>query len=176
MAEYVPPRRLSFSRGFTLVELMACTAILLIAALAASPALVGAQRGSQRTGRSVASTLVQEGREARLVLQRVVRRASRQNLTLGPGGQWIDLPYYEGPDSTHVDRYARLSWGNGVLGLQEGQIDEQGSRQMLSATVVGANVSDCVFTVSGASVRMKLTVSQGGTPMTIVAAAMANNP
>ena len=176
MAKHAPPSRLSFSRGFTLPELMVCTVILLIAALAVSPALVGAQRGSQRTRSSVASTLVQGGREARLVLQRVVRRASRQSLTLEPGGQWIDLPYYDSPESTQVDRYARLSWVNGGLGLQEGRIDAQGSRQIVSDSVVAENVSDCVFTVSTTAVRMKLTFSQDGTPMTIVAGATTNNP
>jgi prepilin-type N-terminal cleavage/methylation domain-containing protein len=176
MVKHIRPRRLSFFRGFTLVELMACTAILLIAALAASPALVGAQRGSQRTRSSVAPALVQEGREARLVLQRVVRRASRQSLTLGPDGQWIDLPCYESPDSAQVDRYARLSWANGGLDLQEGQIDGQGSRQILSDTVLSENVAACVFTVSGTAVRMKLTFSQTGTQMTVAAAAITNNP
>ncbi len=176
MARHVPPRRLSFSPGFTLLELMACTAILLIAALAASPALVGAQRGSQRTHQSVASALVQDGREARLVLQRVVRRASRQSLTLEPSGRWIDLPYYDSPDSAQVDRYARLSWVNGSLELQEGQIDAQGSRQSLSDSVVVENVSDCVFTVSGTTVRMRLTFNQSEAQMTVVAGAMINNP
>ncbi len=176
MIKHALPRRLCGSRGFTLLELMACTAILLVAALAVSPALVGAQRGSQRTHNSVASALVRDGRVARLVLQRVARRASRQSLTLGPAGEWIDLSYYESPDSTRVDRYARLSWADGRLSLQEGQIDAQGSRQTLSDTVVGENISDCVFTVSGTTVRMKLGLSQSGTPLTVVGAALINNP
>jgi hypothetical protein len=154
---------------------MACTAILLIAALAASPALVGAHRNWQSTSDSVASALVRDGRAARLVLQKAARRASLQSLTIAPDGHWIDLPYYDSPDSAEVDRYARLSWSDGCLSLREGLIDEHGTKQMLTDTVVCDDVSDCVFTQSGASVRMKLTLTEGATQMTVVAAAMTNN-
>jgi hypothetical protein len=93
-------------------------------------------------------------------------------VTIAPDGHWIDLPHYDSPDSAEVDRYARLSWSDGCLSLREGLIDEHGTRQMLTDTVICDDVSDCVFTESGASVRMKLTLTESVTQMTVVAAAM----
>lgn len=162
-------------RGFSLVEMTACTAILLIAALAATPAIVGAGRNWQNTYDSVPANLVRAGREARIVFQTAARRASLENLTIAPDGHWIELPYYDSVDSAQVGRYARLSWANGCLEVREGQIDEHGVRAMLSERSVCENVSDCVFTQNAKSVRMKLTFTAGATPMTIVAGAMTNN-
>jgi prepilin-type N-terminal cleavage/methylation domain-containing protein len=175
MDKHAPTRRLANSRGFTLLELMVCTAILLIAALAVSPALVGAQRDWENANNSTLSDLVRDGRAARIVFQRAARRASRQSLTMASNARWIDLPYYDSPDSTRVDRYARLSWSNGRLNLSEGLIDENGARQTLSDTVVCGNVSAGAFRRSGRSAQMKLAFTQGTRQMTIVAAAVINN-
>ena len=105
----------------------------------------------------------------------MVACASRQGVTIGPDADWIDLPYYEGPDSTQVDRYARLAWSGGSLSLREGLIDEQGERQMLTDMVICDHVADCVFVQRGPSIRMKLLLSEGGTQMAVVAAALTNN-
>jgi len=161
--------------GFSLVEMMACTAILLIATLAATPAIVGAGRSWQNTYDSVPAHLVRAGREARLVFQTAARRASLENLTIAPDGHWIELPYYDSPDSDRVDRYARLSWDHGRLTVREGQIGEHGAREMRDERTICENVSDCVFTRSAKSVQMKLTLTAGATQMTRVAAAMTNN-
>lgn len=162
-------------RGFSLVEMTACTAILLIAAVAATPAIVGAGRTWQNTYDSVPASLVRAGREARLVFQTAARRASLANVTVAPDGRWIELPYYDSPDSARVDRYVRLSWANGQLNVREGQIDEHGVREVLSERTVCENVSECLFTRSGKSVRMKLAFTAGATQMTVVAATVANN-
>jgi len=175
MDRHTPVRRLRVARGFSLVEMMACTAILLIAAVAATPAIVGAGRNWQNTYDSVPGSLVRTGREARLVFQTATRRASLENLTIDPDGRWIDLPYYDSPDSDRVERYARLSWADGQLTAREGRIGEYGAREMLSERTVCENVSDCVFTRSAKSVQMKLTFTAGATQMTMVAAAMTNN-
>jgi len=175
MDRHAPTRRLIPSRCFTLVEMMACTAILLIMALALGPAIVGAQRNAQNTYDSVTAGLARDGRAARIVLQRVARRASLQNVTIGPDSDWIELPYYDSSTSTQMDRYARLTWSNGCLNLREGQIDSQGTRQMLTEAAVCDSVSNYVFARSGTSIRMKLAFTQGTTQMTIAAAAVTNN-
>jgi prepilin-type N-terminal cleavage/methylation domain-containing protein len=175
MDKHTATTRLIFSGGFTLLELMVCAAVLLIVALAAGPVLVGAQGNWESAYDSVTSGLTKEGRAARIVLQRVVRRASLQNVTVGSDAHWIDLPYYDSPDSTRVDRYARVSWSDGGLRLREGLIDEHGQRQMLTEVVICDSLSDCVFTRSGSALRMTLTFAAGTTQMTMVAAALTNN-
>jgi len=175
MGTCTPTKRLILARGFTLLELTVCMAILLVAALAVSPSLVGAQRNWQNVYDSVPASLARDGRAARIVLQRVARRASLQTVTVGPDLHWIDLPYYGSANSPQVDRYARLYWSNGKLCLQEGQIDEHGARHTLTDTVVCANASDCMFMLRGKSVRMKITLSQGTTQMTVAAGVLTNN-
>jgi prepilin-type N-terminal cleavage/methylation domain-containing protein len=175
MDKHISARRLIVARGFSLVEMMACTAILLIAAVAATPAIVGAGRSWQNTYDSVPASLVRAGREARLVFQTAARRARLESLTIDPDGHWIELPYYDSPDSDRADRYARLSWVDGQLSVREGRIGEYGAREMRSERTVCENVSDCVFTRSAKSIQMKLTFTAGATQMTMVAAAMMNN-
>ena len=175
MDERAPTTRPIVSGGFTLPELMVCTVILVIVALAVGPVIVGAQRNWEAANDSVVASLTRAGRAARIVLQRVVRRASLESVTIGPDADWIDLPYYDSPDSTRVDRYARLSWSDGCLNLREGLIDGHGERQMLTDAVICGNVSDCTFAQSGASIRMKLVFTEGATQMTLAAAALMNN-
>ncbi|OHB66204.1 MAG: hypothetical protein A2Y76_10300 [Planctomycetes bacterium RBG_13_60_9] len=175
MAKRASMRRFSSPGGFTLLELIVCTVILLIMTLAASPAIVGAHRSWQNTHDGVVSALIRDGREARIVFQRAVRRASLQGLDIGPEGNWIELPYYDGPESTMLDRYARLSWSDGCLHLEAGPIDAQGTKHALSDTVVCGHVSHCRFRQSGTSVQMKLTFTNGTTQMTTAAAAVINN-
>ncbi len=170
-------RPLLGARGFSLVELMVCTVILVIAALAAAPALIGAQESWQNANDSIQSNLVRDSRQARIAFSRAARQAHRQTLTVAANARSMDLPYYESPDSTWPDRYVTLSWSNatGCLNWSEGRIDRNGRRQTLGDAVVCENVTACAFARRGKSARMRLVFTNGTRELTLVTAAVINN-
>jgi prepilin-type N-terminal cleavage/methylation domain-containing protein len=175
MTRHAATRRPFHSRGFSLLELMVCSAILLIATLAAAGILVGAQQGWQKVNDDALAGLVDEGRAARIVFQKAVRRASLRHLEIGAQGDWIELPYYETPESDRLDRYATLSWSQGRLRLEEGRMDMLGTREALRDSIVCTNVSGCVFRRDGTAVQMNLTIHDAATTVTLAAAAVLNN-
>jgi type II secretory pathway pseudopilin PulG len=168
-------RRPSEPRGFTLVELTICMAVLMIVAVAISPALIGAQRNSQNVLDSVMSNQARDGRRARMAFQSAGRRAIRSQATIPLDARSIDLPYYDSPDSTYADRYTNLTFAGGDLTLSAGQIAPNGRRTQLSSTVLCQGVSDGTFTRQGTAIWMKLVLTQGTRQVTVVTAAVMNN-
>ncbi len=164
-------------RGFSLVELMVCMVILVVAALAVAPALIGAQENWQNANDSIQSNLVRDSRQARIAFSRAARQANRQTLTVTANARSIDLPYYESPESTWPDRYVALSWSNatGCLNWSEGRIDRNGRRQTLGDAVVCRNVTACAFARHGKSAQMRLVLTNGTRELTLVTAAAINN-
>jgi hypothetical protein len=154
---------------------MACTAILLIAALAVSPAVVGAQRNWQNVKDSAMLDLIENARPARITFQHIARRARQGAATILSNARSIDLPYFDSLESTRVDRYATLSYDNGRLTLSTGSIDPSGRRTALGNTVACRNVSGCVFTRRGNCVRMRLTLAENGRQVTMLTTAVMNN-
>jgi len=163
------------SFGFSYIELIICSVVLVIIALSVGPILTGGQSGWKKTNAKATSDTIRDSFVARITFQKTVRRASRQSVRVSNQSDWIELSYYDRPDSTELDRYAMLYYSDGCLRLEQGQIDSEGAREVSIDTVVCENVSACVFTQNGRSAAMNLTLDEGADKITVAVAAIMNN-
>ncbi len=174
-----PIRRSLKSGGFSLLEVLACTAILVVAALAISPAVLGAHRNWQNVKDSAMLDLIENARPARITFQHIARRAIQGDVTIPSNTREITLGYFNSLGSTYADRYAKLSYGNGCLSLSTGSFDssdkDKRKENELSNMVACRNVSNCVFTRRGNCVRMQLTLAENGRQVTMLTTAVMNN-
>ena len=109
---------------------------------------------------------------AKLTFDSVIRKASTENVTLGTLGEWVEINHYAAPDSTELDRYSRLYVSDESLIIEHGQLDSGSALQ--SFTVCG-NVADCLFTRTGRSIQMVLTLADGARQKTVVSSAYVHN-
>ncbi len=164
--------RKTSSRGFTLIELIIATAIMVIVMLAIGMVLVDGQRGWSIQYDRIYSDVVTDGYVARKKFDAVMRRASGETISLGDDGGWVEVCYYADDTSTLVDRYARFYTANGDLNVEYGQLDP---KETLSVETVCGNVSACVFEQVGLSAQMILTLDNGTQTNTIVMSAVTHN-
>jgi len=165
-------KRLTASRGFTLIELMIATAIMVIVVLAVGIALVDGQRGWSIQYDRIYSEVVTDGYVARRKFDAVTRTASRDKFLLDDAGGWVEVYYYADDTSTVVDRYARFYTANGDLNVEYGQLDP---KETLSIETVCGNVSGCTFEQLGRSIQMILKLDNGTQTNTVISSAVANN-
>jgi prepilin-type N-terminal cleavage/methylation domain-containing protein len=161
-------RRRKFRSGLTLVEMMLCTAILLIVLAAVGVVLGDGLRGWKHMYDRMYSKLATDSLVASRMLDVVVRRAAGQRLLIGAGGSFVEVYSYADADSPVVDCYARLYSAGGNLYLEQGQLTP---RQMSSSRVICESVSSCVFQQLGRSVQMVLTFDDGTQRKTVVSSA-----
>ncbi len=165
-------KRLTASRGFTLIELIIAMAITIIVVLAIGVALVDGQRGWNIQYDRIYSDVVTDGYVARRKFDAVMRRASRDKLLFDDAGGWVEVYYYANDTSTVVDRYARFYVANGNLNVEYGQLDPTAT---LSVETVCGNVSGCTFEQLGRSIQMILKLDNGTQTNTVISSAETHN-
>jgi prepilin-type N-terminal cleavage/methylation domain-containing protein len=159
-------------KGFTLVELMITTVIMLVVGLAIGVVIVDGQTGWNTMYARLNSDVVTDGYIAKKKFDVVMRGASRAQSLVASDGSWIEVYYYASPSSTVVDRYARFYVGDGDLNFEYGQLDP---RSTLGVDTVCGNVASCTFKQIGTSVQMTLTLDNGTQTNTIVSSAVTHN-
>ncbi len=165
-------KRLTASRGFTLIELMIAMAITLIVVLAIGIALVDGQRGWSIQYDRIYSDVVTDGYVARRKFDAVMRTASRDTFLLDGAGGWVEVYYYADDTSTVVDRYARFYVANGNLNVEYGLYPD---KETLSVKTVCGNVSGCTFKQLGRSIQMILKLDNGTQTNTVISSAVTHN-
>jgi prepilin-type N-terminal cleavage/methylation domain-containing protein len=159
-------------QGFTLVELMITTTIMLIVGLAIGVVIVDGQSGWSFMYDRINSDVVTDGYVARKKFDAVIRDASREKVLLDGAGSWVEVYYYSTPSSAVVDRYARFYVADGDLNFEYGQLQP---RATLGVETVCENVTSCTFKQAGQSVEMILTLDNGTQTNTIITSAITNN-
>lgn len=159
-------------KGFTLVELMITTVIMLVVGLAIGVVIVDGQTGWNTMYDRLNSDVVTDGYVAKKKFDVVMRSASRAQSKVASDGSEIEVDSYASPASTVVDRYSRFYVSDGDLNLEYGQIDP---RSTLSVDTVCGNVTACTFQQIGTSIQMALTLDNGTQVNTIVTSAVTHN-
>ena len=165
-------KRLTASRGFTLIELIIAMAIMLIVVLAIGMALVDGQRGWSIQYDRIYSDVVTDGYVARRKFDAVMRTASGERFLLDDAGGWVEVYYYADDTSTVVDRYARFYVADGNLNVEYGQLNPKAT---LSVETICGNVSGCTFAQIGRSIQMILTLDNGTRTNTVISSAVTHN-
>ncbi len=160
------------SRGFTLVELMITTVIMIVVGLAIGVVIVDGQSSWNHMYDRINSDVVTDGYVARKKFDVVMRNASREKISIGDAGSWIEVYYYASDSSTIVDRYARFYAADGDLNLEYGQLDP---RATLGVETVCGNVTDCTFRSVGQSTQMILALDNGTQAKTVISSAVTHN-
>lgn len=158
--------------GFTLVELMITTVVMLIVGLAVGVVIVEGQTGWNFMYERINSDVVTDGYVARKQFDAVIRKASREKVLLSDTGDWVEVYYYATVPSTVVNRYARFYVSDGDLNLEYGQLEP---RATLGVETVCGNVTSCTFKQAGQSVQMILTLDNGTQTNTIVSSAITHS-
>jgi len=166
-------KKLTASRGFTLIELIMATAIMIIVVLAIGMALVDGQRGWSVQYDRIYSDVVTDGYVARRKFDAVMRKASRDKFWLDPAGGWVEVRYYANDASTVVDRYARFSASGGKLNVEYGQLIPTKATDTIET--VCENVSGCTFKQLGRSIQMILKLDNGTQTNTVITSAVTHN-
>ncbi|UCE50611.1 MAG: prepilin-type N-terminal cleavage/methylation domain-containing protein, partial [Phycisphaerales bacterium] len=160
------PRRLS---GFTLVELMITTVIMVIVGLAIGVVIVDGQTGWNVMYDRINSDIMSDGYAARRKFDSVVRSASSGQIVLAGDGSWIEVYAYESSASPVVDRYWRFYVSDGDLIAEYGQLDPKST---LNVETVCGNVSGCTFKQFGRAIQMTLELDNGQRRSTVVSSAV----
>ncbi len=164
--------RTSNRKGLTLVELMVATMLGGIVMFGVAIILVDNQRGWNAMYNRTYSDVVTDGHIARRTFDRVIRKASSDNIALDDLGLWVEVRYYQDANSIVVDRYARFYEADGELNIEYGSLNP---KETLTVQTVCENVSDCAFRASGRSAQMILTLDNGAQTNTIVSSAVMHN-
>ncbi len=165
-------KRLTASRGFTLIELITATVIMIFVVLAIGMALVDGQRGWNYMYNRVYSDVVTDGYVARRKFDAVLRKASREKFLIDPAGGWVEVYYYATDASTVLDSYARFYTAGGTLNVEYGQLNPTST---LATETVCGNVSGCTFEQLGRSIQMVLKLDNGTQTNTVITSAVTNN-
>jgi len=165
-------KRPTARKGFTLVELMITTVIMIVVGLAIGVVIVDGQTGWNTMYDRMNSDVVTDGYVVRKKFDVVMRSASRGQSLVASDGSWIEVYSYASPSSTVVDRYSRFYVSDGDLNLEYGRIEP---RSTLSVDTVCGNVTACTFQQVGTSTQMTLTLDNGTQTNTIVSSAVTHN-
>jgi prepilin-type N-terminal cleavage/methylation domain-containing protein len=160
------------THGFTIVELLITTVILVIVGLATGAVMVDAQSSWNVMYGRINSDVIADGYAAKAKFDSVMRRASRENIFLGDSGSWIEACSYADDASTVVDRYWRFYASGGDLIAEYGQLKP---RETLNVQTVCRNVSALTFRQFGYAIQMTLVLDNGERTNTVVSSAVAHN-
>lgn len=158
--------------GFTLVELVITATIMSIVAIAIGVVIVDGQTSWNNMYDHVNGDVITDGYVVRAKFDAVMRRASREKVTLNSTGSSVEVYCYASDSSTVLDRYARFYTSDGDLNLESGRLDP---RTTLDVETICKNVSSCTFKQVGRSIQMILTLDDGARTNTIVSSAVAQN-
>jgi len=165
-------KRPRIQAGFTLVELMITTVIMVIVGFAIGVVIVDGQTGWNTLYDRMNSDVVTDGYVVKEKFDAVMRKASRNRFVLAADDLWIEVYYYADASSVVVDRYARFYVTDGNLNLEVGQLEPS---EVIGVETLCGNVSACTFKQAGTSVQMTLTLDDGIQTNTIVTSAVAHN-
>ena len=172
MEKTIINKRLTSTRGSTLIELLIGMSIMIFVVLAIGMALVDGQRGWNNMYDRIYSDAVTDGYVARRKFDAVLRKAKGETFSLAGDGSWLEANYYANDASTVVDRYARFYTSGGTLNVEYGQLNP---KETISVETACSNVSGCVFKQSGRSAQMILILDDGTKTNTVITSATANN-
>ena len=163
--------------GFTVIELMITAVISIIVIFSVGILLVDGQRGWNKMYNRAYGDVTTDSYIARGVFDRVVRKAHKDRFLLDDNGDWIKVYYYADNASTDIDRYARLFKDGSELKIEYGEVyGEDNSELTLDVETICNNVSNCIFTKSGRSVQMILTLDDDTHTITTTSSAFMHNP
>ncbi len=165
-------RKLKSRCGFTLIELMAGTVLVLIVISAIGGILVDSQRGFNAMYNRMYLGVAADSYVARKTFDSVVRKSSREKFLIDPSGSWLEVYYYASVSSTVLDRYARFYTNAGDLNVEYGSLDPE---QTLNTDTICPNVSSCVFRTAGRSAQMILNLEDGSHTATVTTSAVMHN-
>lgn len=167
-------KKIIAQRGITIIELVLGIVFLSIVMFGVGVVVVDSQRGWHRMYERIYSDVVTDSYVARKTFDRVIRKASGENLLLSEDGSWVEVYYYADANSTVVDRYALFyhDSNDGQLNLTYGSLDP---RITLDTDTVCGNVSSCVFKAAGVSAQMILTLDNGSQTATVISSSVMHN-
>lgn len=165
-------KKLTVQGGFTLMELMVATSIMVIVVCAIGVVTVDSQRGWNTMYDCAWGDVATDGYVARAKFDAVMRKASMGRLLMDDSGNWLEAYYYADADSAVIDRYARFYLSGSELKFEYGSL---GPRAQLSTQTICSNVSSCVFKAAGRSVQMILTLDDGVRTAAVVSSAAMHN-
>lgn len=165
-------KRTANPKGLTLVELMVATVLSLIVITGIGIILADSQRGWNAMYNRTYSDVVTDGHVVRRMFDRIIRKANRENIQVDDAGTWVEVSYYQDPNSTVLDRYARFYLYGSELKVEYGNLDPG---EVLSTQTVCSNVSSCIFSTTGTAVQMVLRLDNGSETATVMSSAIAHN-
>jgi len=165
-------KRIKNRRGFTLIELMIAVTASMIVMLGLGIVLADSQKSWHHLYTRAFSDIVGDSNVACIKFKAIVRKASREGFVLDDDGKGIEVYYYGDQDSADVDRYAHFYESEGDLNLELGQLNP---RATLEVQTICENVTECLFTATGRSAQMALTLDNGSRTISAVACAFLHN-
>jgi hypothetical protein len=164
-------------QGLTLIEVMIAVVLAVIVVFGVGTMLVDSQRGWHTMYNRIYSDVMTGGYVARKAFDGVVRKATRQKYSLADDGTWIEVYYYADANSVSIDRYARFYYdpnvgGSGQLNVEYGALNP---RETLDTETICQDVTSCIFTGTGRSAQMFLTLDNGTQTNTIVTSSVMHN-
>jgi len=165
-------KHFQIQRGFTVTELVITIMIAAIVLLGIGAVLSDSQKAWTRMNNVVFSETATDIYVARQAFDTVIRKATRERMSMDVDGHWLEIYCYEDEDSTEIDHYIRLYEDNGCLKVEHGKLDP---KSMVSVSTICDNVSSCVFKRKGRSAQMILTLDDGNQTLTVVSSAILHN-
>lgn len=155
--------------GFTVVELLIGLIVTVVALLAISNVLACDQQVWLGVYNRVYGDVPAESDAARRRFDALVRKASKADTLVDPGGAWMEVCYCSNEAVPAVDRYARLSVSDGNLNAEYGSLNPRATE---TTEVLCGHVVSCLFQQIGDSVRMVLTLDDGSHNITVTTSAV----
>ena len=161
--------------GFTMIELIVAMAMVVIVTLGVAVVLVNSQRAYQVTYDKVYADVMTDAFVARRLFDSIVRKSSTSGVSVGTGGEFVEVRYYSDSSATYLDRYARFYTSGLDLRVEYGTISDSEVQETLTVDTVCTNVSSCVFRNQGSSVRMVLELDDEEKTNVLVTSAVMHN-
>jgi hypothetical protein len=169
------PGKSAKKTGFTMIELIVATAMVVIIILGVAVILVNSQRAYQVTYDKVYADVMTDAFVARRLFDSIVRKSSTSGVSVGAGGEFVEVHYYSDSSATYLDRYARFYTSGLDLRVEYGTISGTGIQETLTVDTICTNVSSCVFRNQGNSVRMVLKFDDEQKENVVVTSAYLHN-
>ena len=165
-------KRIAAQYGFTLIELMIAITASMIVMLGVALVMANSQKSWNQLYTRAFSDVVGDSNVAGIKFKDIIRKASQYGFVVDSKGKGIEVYYYNNEDSGAVDRYAHFYELEGDLNLEIGKLNP---RETLEVQTVCTNVTECLFTASGRSAQMMLTLDNGSRTISTVTSAFLHN-
>ena len=165
-------KRITAQYGFTLIELMIAITASMIVMLGVALVMANSQKSWNQLYTRAFSDVVGDSNVAGIKFKDIIRKASQYGFVVDSKGKGIEVYYYDSEDSNDVDRYAHFYELEGDLNLEIGKLNP---RETQEVQTVCTNVTECLFTASGRSAQMMLTLDNGSRTISTVTSAFLHN-